>query len=126
MYISKLLPRRSVVKNDRREEREELADIVRGRRARVHRLALRKREGNRGEQREGERVEERRDEEEKRKVQRWKYIVNYRKRTNLGWKVKIDLFHLHVIADIRLHKYVQISIKHPQVSSEIKNSLQGV
>ena len=56
MYISKLLPRRSVVKNDRREEGKELADIVGGRGARVHRLALRKGEGDRGEQREGERV----------------------------------------------------------------------
>ena len=45
MYISKLLPRRSVVKNDRREEGEELADVVGGRGARVHRLALRKGEG---------------------------------------------------------------------------------
>ena len=42
MYISKVLPRRSVVKDDRREEREELADVVRGRGARVHWLALRK------------------------------------------------------------------------------------
>lgn len=43
MYISKVLPRRSVVKDNRREEREELADVVRGRGTRVHWLALRKR-----------------------------------------------------------------------------------
>ena len=52
MYISKVLPRRSVVKDDRREEREELADVVRGRGTRVHWLALRKRGGGGGEQRE--------------------------------------------------------------------------
>lgn len=58
MYISKVLPRRSVVKDDRREEREELADVVRGRGTRVHWLALKKREGGggEGEQREGSRV----------------------------------------------------------------------
>lgn len=55
MYISKVLPRRSVVKDDRREEREELADVVRGRGTRVHWLALRK-QGRRAERREGGRV----------------------------------------------------------------------
>ena len=52
MYISKVLPRRSVVKDDRRQEREELADIVRGRGTRVHWLALRKRGGGGEESRE--------------------------------------------------------------------------
>ena len=58
MYISKVLPRRSVVKDNRREEREELADVVRGRGTRVHWLALRKRGGGgrRAERRGGDRV----------------------------------------------------------------------
>lgn len=53
MYISKVLPRRSVVKDNRREEREELADVVRGRGSRVHWLALRKQRGRRAEKETG-------------------------------------------------------------------------
>ena len=69
MYISKVLPRRSVVKDDRREEREELADVVRGRGTRVHWLALRKRGGGGGE--EESREKRRRQGEVMRKKRGW-------------------------------------------------------